>query len=60
MITAGARALTGYDIQAVVPWRLLIAAAVLTPILGFLASWLPARRAARLAPRVALGASESA
>ena len=60
VITAGARALTGYDIQAVVPWRLLIAAAVLTPILGFLASWLPARRAARLAPRVALGASESA
>ncbi len=60
VITAGARALTGYAIEAVVPWRLLIAAAVLTPILGFLASWLPARRAARLAPRVALGASESA
>ena len=60
VITAGARALTGYAVEAVVPWRLLVAAAALTPILGFLASWLPARRAARLAPRVALGASESA
>lgn len=60
VITAGARALTGYAIEAVVPWRLLIAAALLTPALGFLASWLPARRAARLAPRVALGTSESA
>jgi putative ABC transport system permease protein len=60
VITAGARALTGYAIDAVVPWRMLIAAVLLTPILGFLASWLPARRAARLAPRVALGTSESA
>lgn len=60
VITAGASALTGYAIEAVVPWRILVAAAVLTPLLGFLASWLPARRAARLAPRVALGASETA
>ncbi|MDF1523304.1 MAG: ABC transporter permease [Trueperaceae bacterium] len=60
VITAGTRALTGYAIEAVVPWRMLIAAVLLTPILGFLASWLPARRAARLAPCVALGASESA
>jgi len=59
VITAGARALTGYPIQAVVPWRILIAAALLTPLLGLLASWLPARRAANLAPRAALGASES-
>jgi putative ABC transport system permease protein len=59
VITAGARALTGYPIQAVVPWRILIAAAVLTPLLGLFASWLPARRAASLAPRIALGASES-
>jgi putative ABC transport system permease protein len=60
VITAGARALTGYQIDAVVPWRILIAAALLTPALGFIASWLPARRAARLAPRVALGGSENA
>jgi putative ABC transport system permease protein len=59
VITAGARALTGYPIEAVVPWRILIAAALLTPLLGLLASWLPARRAANLAPRAALGASES-
>lgn len=60
VITAGARALTGFQIDAVVPWRILVAAVVLTPALGFLASWLPARRAARLAPRVALGGSENA
>jgi len=59
VITAGARALTGYPIEAVVPWRVLIAATLFTPLLGLLASWLPARRAARLAPRIALGASES-
>jgi putative ABC transport system permease protein len=59
VITAGARALTGYPIQAVVPWRILLAAAVLTPLLGLFASWLPAQRAASLAPRIALGASES-
>ena len=59
VITAGARALTGYPIEAVVPWRVLIAAALFTPLLGLLAAWLPARRAARLAPRIALGASES-
>ena len=58
VITAGARALTGYPITAAVPWRLLLWAGVFIPLLGLLASWLPARRAANLAPRVALGASE--
>ena len=60
VITAGARALTGYPIAAAVPWRLLVWSGVFIPLLGLLASWLPARRAASLAPRVALGASEVA
>ncbi len=58
VITSGARALTGFDFDAGVPWRLIVLAAVLTPVLGLLASLFPARRAARLAPRVALGAAE--
>ena len=60
VITAGARALTGYPISPAAPWRLLVWAGVFIPLLGLLASWLPARRAARLAPRIALGASEVA
>jgi putative ABC transport system permease protein len=60
VITSGAEALTGYSIRPVVPWRLLVAAVVLTPALGLLASLAPARRAARLPPRVALGAAERA
>jgi putative ABC transport system permease protein len=60
VITAGAEALTGYVIAPAIPWRLLLAAALLTPALGLLASLLPAQRAARLAPRLALGAAERA
>ncbi len=58
VITAGAQALTGFQIQATTPWGLIALAAICTPILGLLASLFPARRAARLAPRVALGAAE--
>lgn len=60
VVTAGARALTGYTIEAAVPWRILAWSGVFVPLLGLAASWLPARRAARLAPRAALGASEVA
>ncbi len=59
LITTGATALTGFQLTSEVPWRVLLAAFILTPALGFVASWLPANRAAQLAPRVALGASES-
>jgi putative ABC transport system permease protein len=58
VITAGAEALTGYRISPSTPWRLIAFAALLTPAIGLLASHFPARRAARLAPRVALGAAE--
>jgi putative ABC transport system permease protein len=58
VITSGAQALTGYALEASTPWGLIGLAAVLTPLLGLLASLLPARRAARLAPRVALGAAD--
>jgi len=60
VITAGAEALTGYAIEPLVPWRLLVAAVLLTPALGLVASLLPAHRAASLAPRLALGAAERA
>jgi putative ABC transport system permease protein len=58
VITAGAQALTGFQIQATTPWGLIVLAAVCTPIIGLLASLFPARKAARLAPRVALGAAQ--
>jgi putative ABC transport system permease protein len=60
VIVSGAEALTGYVIEPAVPWRLVVAAVVLTPLVGLVASLLPARRASRLAPRVALGAAERA
>ncbi len=60
VITAGAQALTGYVIEPSVPWRLLAAAVLLTPALGMVASLLPAQRASKLAPRIALGAAERA
>jgi putative ABC transport system permease protein len=58
VITAGAEALTGYALSPAIPWRVLLWSGVFVPLLGLLASYLPARRAAALPPRVALGASE--
>lgn len=58
VITAGAEALTGYHIASRTPWGLVAGAALLTPVVGLVASLIPARRAARLAPRVALGAAD--
>ncbi len=60
VIVSGAEALTGYVIAPAIPWRLLVAAALLTPAIGLIASLLPAHRASRLAPRIALGAAERA
>lgn len=59
VVTAGAEALTGYQLRARIPWDSLLWAGVFIPLLGLLASYLPARRASRLPPRAALGASEA-
>ncbi|MDZ7800590.1 MAG: FtsX-like permease family protein [Trueperaceae bacterium] len=58
VVTAGASALTGYAIDPVVPWRLVGIALAASPAVGLLASLLPARRAGRLAPIVALRGTE--
>ena len=55
VITTGASALTGYRIVPVYPWRLVVVALLSSPLVGLLASLVPARRAARLSPRTALG-----
>lgn len=55
VITAGASALTGYRIVPVFPWRLIVVAIIASPVVGLLASLFPARRAARLSPKRALG-----
>ena len=55
VITAGANALTGYRIVPVYPWRLIVLALLSSPVVGLLASLLPARRAAKLSPVTALG-----
>ena len=54
VITAGADALTGYRVTPVFPWRLALVALLASPVVGLLASLLPARRAARLEPVAAL------
>jgi putative ABC transport system permease protein len=59
VVTAGAEALTGYVLRPRVPWHILAWAGIFIPLLGLLASYLPARRAAQLSPRAALGASEA-
>ena len=55
VITTGAGALTGYLITPVYPWRLIAVALLSSPVVGLLASLVPARRAARLSPVIALG-----
>ena len=58
VVTDGASALTGYYIEPVVPWTLVAIAVAAAPLVGLLASLLPARRAARLPPVVALRGTE--
>src|SRR5690606_7706677 len=54
IVTTGAGAVTGYDLQPVVPFSLAVLAVTASPIVGLIASLLPARRAARLTPANAL------
>ena len=58
VITAGANALTGFVIIPAFPWTLILVSLIASPVVGLLASLLPARRAARVAPVLALGSSE--
>jgi putative ABC transport system permease protein len=58
VITAGAAAITGFAISPRYPWLIIVAALAASPVVGFLASYFPARRASRLPPILALGASE--
>lgn len=58
VVTSGAAALTGYYIRPVLPWTLVAIALAAAPLVGLLASLLPARRAARLPPVVALRGTE--
>lgn len=58
VITAGAAAITGFAITPRYPWLLIAVALVASPLVGLFASYFPARRAARLPPILALGASE--
>lgn len=58
VITAGAAAITGFAITPRYPWLLVVAALIASPAIGLLASYFPARRASRLPPMLAMGASE--
>ena len=58
VITAGAAAITGFAITPQYPWLLIVLALIASPLVGLLASYFPARRAARLPPILALGNSE--
>lgn len=54
IVTTGAGAVTGYDLEPIVPFSLALLAVVASPVVGLMASLLPARRAARLTPANAL------
>ena len=58
VITAGANALTGFVVTPSFPWPLVLLALIASPLVGLLASLLPAGRAARLSPITALGGAE--
>ena len=58
IITDGANALTGFVIEPYIPLRLVLIALLASPVLGLVASLLPARRAAKQSPVVALGGAQ--
>ena len=59
VITSGANAITGYRIEPYYPLSLMLIALISSPIIGLIASYLPARRAARLSPVNALAGENS-
>jgi putative ABC transport system permease protein len=58
VITTGANALTGFTVTPRFPLRLIVIALLTSPLIGLVSSLLPARRAARLPPVLALGVSD--
>lgn len=54
VVTTTAGGLTGFMLEPVIPWSVAVLALLAAPIAGLLASILPARRAAKLAPSRAL------
>ncbi len=57
LVTAGATALTGYRLEPSVPWSLVVIALLSSPLVGLIASFVPARVASRQPPVVALRGS---
>ena len=55
VITLGASALTGFILEPYIPLKLILISIIISPILGIIASLLPARKAAMQSPVVALG-----
>lgn len=58
VVTAGASALSGFDLSPGYPWWLIIGGLLVSPVVGLLASYFPARRAALLSPVRALKPEE--
>ncbi|HZW99181.1 MAG TPA: FtsX-like permease family protein [Trueperaceae bacterium] len=56
IVTTGAGAVTGFRLEPVVPVYLALLAVLVSPLVGLVASLLPARRAAMTAPAKALAA----
>ena len=59
VITTGASALTGYRITPIYPWRLIVVALVSSPLVGLLASLVPARARGPVVAGGRLGAASN-
>jgi len=57
LVAAGATALTGYRLEPSVPWSLVVIALLSSPLVGLIASFVPARVASRQPPVVSLRGS---